>query len=286
MEVIELKEGNMNDLLSGLLEQEKSSGDAVLVVTRTHGEKAGKQAGRMIRQARRIGELKRIVETDRGLDPMDEVETLMTPDTMTLGNYYDEIEQTHERAKKNGMAAIVISGCLRIFGITEEIAKGQARAAARYQLRRLSTAGGKIEAAPYFVDIVDYILNVPIAEPIFVWPNRDLVFDLVMSRVHIFVQFDLEAFLRYAQKQDIKMRFVQGKEAEDAKKHSMRLPGTDDAWGIHAELPSGDCQTLLSGFLCRPYSNLVTPHQLIEMIKRMPEQLAKADPEGKLESAT
>jgi hypothetical protein len=57
----------------------------------------------------------------------------------------------------------------------------------------------------------------------------------------------------------------------------MRLPGTDDAWGILAELGSGDPQKLLSGFLVRPYTNCTTPHQLIEMIKDWPAQNAKID---------
>ncbi len=299
---IELKQGAMNEVLSGLIGQEKVSGDVVAVVKSTLGEKAAKQARRMIRQAHRVSELDRIVATDRGIDPLNEVETLMTPDILTLDNYCNEIEKVYERAKQKGTAALELSGCLRIFAITECKAKGRAGEAAAHQFFHManrdrqcafssegSTVGyseetGMLKTVPYFVDIVDYNLNVPIADPIFVWPNRRMVFDLVMGRVRIFVQFDCEAFFRFANEHEIKIRWIKGKEAEEVKKFSMRLPGTDDAWGILAELPNGDRATLLAGFLARPFANCTTPRQMIEMITDMRDQLVKTDPNKKFES--
>ena len=110
-----------------------------------------------------------------------------------------------------------------------------------------------------------------------------MVFDLVMGRVRIFVQFDVEAFFRFAEGHKVKVRWIDGKEAESVKKFSKRWPGTD-AWGILAELANGNRMTLLSGFIIRPYANFTTPHQLLEMIQDWPEQMAKTDPSGDLES--
>jgi len=140
-----------------------------------------------------------------------------------------------------------------------------------------------LNAVPYFVDIVNYNLNVPMADPIFSLSNSDMVFDLVMGRVSIFVQCDVEAFFRFAEANKVKVRWIKGKEAESVKKFSKRWPGTD-AWGILAELANGNRMTLLSGFIIRPYANFTTPHQLLEMIQDWPEQLAKTDPSGNLES--
>lgn len=300
--VIELKQGTMNEVLSGLIGQENMSSEVVATVKNTLGDKAAKQARRMIRQVRRVEELERIVETDRGLDPLNEVETVMTPDTLTLDDYHNEIENTYVRAMQKGTAALEISGCLRIVGIAQEKVKGRAKVAAAHQLFHMANRerpcafsskgrttdqfeeGKMLKTVPYFVDIVDYNLNVPIADPIFAWPNRRMIFDLVMGRVQIFVQFDFEAFFRFANSHDIKIRWIKGKEAEKVKKFSMRLPGTDDAWGILAELANGDRATLLSGFLSRPYTNFATPRQMIEMIKDWPEQLAKTDPNKRFES--
>jgi hypothetical protein len=140
-----------------------------------------------------------------------------------------------------------------------------------------------LDTVPYFIDIVDYNLNVPMADPIFSLSNSEMVFDLVMGRVRIFVQFDVEAFFRFAEAHKVKVRWIKGKEAESVKKFSKRWPGTD-AWGILAELANGSRMTLLSGFIIRPYANFTTPQQLLEMIQDWPEQLAKTDPSGNLGS--
>jgi hypothetical protein len=179
--VIELKQGTMNEVLSGLIGQEtsKPSSEVVKAVRKSIGEKAAKQAQRMIRQVQRMGELERIVETDRGLDPLNEIETLITPDTLTLDDYRNEIEKIHKRAKLKGAAALEINGCLRIFGITKEKSKNRASAVAAHQFFHMAnrerscafsvegnvTAQGDenrmLKRVPYFVDIADYNLTRP-----------------------------------------------------------------------------------------------------------------------------
>jgi hypothetical protein len=300
--VIELKEGKMNEVLSGLVGREEVSKDIIAGIRSTLGDKAANQAHRMVKQIRRMRELERIVETDRGLDPLSQIETLMTPDTLAVDDYYAEIEKTYERAKQKGVAALEISGCLRIVAIAEDKAKHGDRGIAAHQFFHMGNGerecalvqGGNtasrseeialLKKVPYFVKLVEYNLNVPMADPVFNWPNSTMVFDLVMDRVRIFVQFDVEAFFRLAKGHGINMRWLQGKEAEKIRKFSMRFPGTD-AWGVLAELPDGHRQTLMAGFLARPYMNFATPLQMIEMIKRWPEQMTKIDPHKSFESA-
>ena len=299
--IVELKEGKVNELISGLIEQQEVVGEAVQVAKETLGEKGAKQTVRMIRQASRMKELVRIVETDRGLDPLYETEALMSRDTLTLADYHSELERVYKRAKEKGTAAIEINGCLRIFGISKEKFKDRHRRAAAHQFFHMANRGRRcalstdsnpderreeirmLNTIPYFVDIVDYNLNVPMADPIFSLSNSEMVFDLVMGRVRIFVQFDVEAFFRFAEANKIKVRWIKGKEAESVKKFSKRWPGTD-AWGILAELANGNRMTLLSGFIIRPYTNFTTPRQLLEMIQDWPGQIAKTDPSGNLES--
>jgi hypothetical protein len=293
--VIELKEGRTNELLAGMIGEKEATLEAedFESMKKLVGDTAPKQAQRMLRQQRRMRELTRIVETDRGIDPMHEVETYMTPDPAELEDYCGEIEKVYELAKQKGAGAADVDSCLRVLGVAREKAKGHSWGSAGHQFFHMANPGRSwafvgnqslaeqdeeikaLKSVPYFVDLVDYNLMVPIADPIFTWPNTEMVLDLVMGRIRLFVQFDVEAFFRVAAKDKIKMRWVVGKEAEKIKKMSMRFPGSPDAWGIHAELPEGDTQTLLAGFLSRPFTNFARPRQLIDLIKRWPAQIAK-----------
>jgi hypothetical protein len=293
--VIELKEGRVNELLAGKLVEtaEVPTRADIESIRESLGNSAPKQAQRMVRQQKRMRELKRVVETDRGIEPKLEGEFFMTPDAVALEDYQGAVEKVYELAKKCGTAATEVDGCIRILGFARERAKGNPRGIAQHQFLHMATpdlpcAFGvspsaaardeeiqQLKTVPYFVDLVDYNMTIPTAEPVFVWANRDMILDLVMGRIRMFVQFDVEAFFRFAAKQDIKMRWVTGREAIEIRKMSMRFPGSVDAWGIRAELPGGEVQTLLAGFTSRVFTNFARPRQLIDLIKRMPAQIAK-----------
>jgi hypothetical protein len=283
--IIELKTGKMNEILSSLIEKDKNnqSEGTVENVKNTLGPKAARQTHRMLRQVGRMNELERIATTDQGLDPSTGVETFMTSDVVALDNYYIELKKVYDKTKQQGTAGLEISECLRIFGITREEAGGRARGIAAHQFFHMahrdrscglasSNATAKSEElkllneVPYFVDIAAYNLNVSIADPIFSWPERQLIFDLIMSRISIFVQFDFEAFFRFAKKNDVTIGWIKGKDAEPIKKFSRCVPGTEDSWGILVQLDNGERMTFLAGFLSRVYANFTTPRQLIKLI--------------------
>jgi hypothetical protein len=133
----------------------------------------------------------------------------------------------------------------------------------------------KIGSVPYFVDIADYNLNVPIADPIFAWPDRDMVMDLVTGRVCTFVQFDLMAFLNLARSRGIQIDLLQGKRAKDSYGDSMRWPGSADIWGMEVKFDGDTRVSLLSGFFARVFQNLTTPLQLVKMIQEMPDGMLR-----------
>jgi hypothetical protein len=292
--IIELKEGRVNELLTGMLAEKHGvpAEEDFALMKKIVGESGLKQAKRMLKQQKRMRELTRIVETDRGVDPMHDVEIYMTPDPVHLEDYHEEIEKVFETTKKKGVGAAEVDGCLRLFGIARE-PQGRSQGIARHHFFHMANPGrpcaftgarsaaerneeiGALKSVPYFIDLAAYNMTIPIAEPIFIWSNRDMVIDLVMGRIRLFVQFDVEAFFRLAAKENIKMRWIVGKEAEDIRDISMRFPGSSDAWGIHAELPDGDTQTLLAGFISRAFTNFARPRQLVDLIKRIPSQLAK-----------
>jgi hypothetical protein len=245
-----------------------------------------------VRQRSRVFELERIIETDRGLDPVNQVETFMAPDLVALEDYYLQLKQIHGDALKKGMAAMESSGCLRLVAITGGRAKGKPSAVAAHVFFHLANPGSacafeggsaecqleermKIGSVPYFVDIADYNLNVPIADPIFCWPDRDMFMDLVFGRVHIFAQLDMLAFLNFVRARGLEIDLLQGKRAKDSQKDSMRWPGTADVWGMEVKFADKTRVSLLSGFFARVFANLTTPFQLVKMIEEIPEKMLK-----------
>jgi hypothetical protein len=296
--VVELKEGKINKVLAQIIEHEGASlsESALNSMKELVSDTAPKQAKRMLRQRTRMHELDRIVDTDQGLDPLRNVEIHMTPDSVEVQNYCAHVERGYELAKQKGVGALDVDRCLRIFAISTERAKGNLWGSARHvffhmahperscALKMEQNSGQRDEevrmlnSVPYFVDLVAYNMNVPIADPIFImFGNEEMILDLVMGRIKMFVQFDVESFFDLANNEQIKMRWISGKEAEKIKHLSTHYPGTSDYWGVHAEMPDGSTQELLSGFLCRPYANFASPRQLIALIKRSPDQLAKKE---------
>jgi hypothetical protein len=292
--VVELKEGHVNELLAGLIEQGRfgQKREGRKPEDYSLGQKAIKQAQRMVRQRSRVSELERIIETDRGLDPVNQVETFMTPDVVALENYYVQLKRVHEDALKNGIAAMESSGCLRVLAFTSEKARGKPSAVAAHVFFHLANPGRacafeggsaecqleertQVGSVPYFVDIADYNLNVPIADPIFSWPDRDMVMDLVTGRVYIFVQLDMLAFLNFARSRGIQIDLLQGKRAKESKGESMRWPGSADVWGMEVKFEGQTRVSLLSGFFARVFANLATPLQLVTMIEETPEKVLK-----------
>lgn len=293
--VIELKEGKVNELLSRMIHEkgEALTDEDFELMRQLASDKAPKQAQRMIRQQTRMRELKRFVETDRGIVPALQVEAYITPDSAVLEDFSDVIAKVYELAKEKGIGAGIVDGCVRLLGFATDRVTPPHSARARHQFFHMANPGAAcafmgtenlaeregetqaLKSVPYFVDLADYNMVVPVAAPIFNWEDKRMVLDLVMGRIKIFIQFDLEAFFQLAARENIKMRWIAGKEADAIKKLSMRFPGTADAWGIHAEPPDGPVQMLLAGFICRPFAYFTAPHELLRMVKRTPEQLAK-----------
>jgi hypothetical protein len=294
--VIELKEGRINEVLAGVLGSgEAMKPDVERRVEATLGRKAVKQAHRMQRQMHRLDELQRLIATDRGSDPRTNVPIVITPDRYFTDNYLDAIRRVFDSARSTGFASASLPGGLHLVGLRRDHAVGDYLSAIthvffhmRYPNRVCKLTQGADRAleelrdmddGTVFVDLVAHSMYAQWGTPAYLWLRPEETPDLVTGDIRIFAQFDADAFFALAAKEGIRLSWVIGKQADKLKtdKLSHQIPGSPNAWGINAVLPDGSKQTLLSGFIARVIADLTTPRELIALIKHHPEQVRKAE---------
>ena len=129
---------------------------------------------------------------------------------------------------------------------------------------------------PPFVDLVAQNMHAQWGRPV-LWMEPEKTVDLVLGDIRVFAQFDLREFFAYAAREGIEITWVTGRSAERLKQRKLayRIPGSPNAFAIRARMPDGSTQTLLSGFLARVIVDLMTPRQLLDLIKRYPEQMRR-----------
>lgn len=292
--VIELKEGRVNEILSGLLGSEKASEGVDEVLVAKLGKDAVKQAQRMRRQKRRLVELERIVTTDRGLDPRTNAQMVITPDRFVTENYLDAIHRVIGQVRERGLGSASVPGGLHLVGLRRDHAIGDYIGAVnhvffhmRHPDRVCKLAQGKEEATEeirgmrdgsIFVDLVAHSMHAQWGMPVYLWVKPEEVPELVVGDIRVFAQFDPKAFFSLAADEGIELMWLTGKRAEKLRKEKLSrwIPGSPNAWGIQAILPDGSKQTLLAGFIARVIADLTTPRQLIDSIKKHPEQMRKS----------
>src|SRR5208282_1965226 len=81
-----------------------------------------------------------------------------------------------------------------------------------------------------------------------IWYPKELVLDVVMGRISIFAQFDLDAFFKIAAKIGFDMILITGKEAEVGKRTKASGPMLEDpnAYGIKVKFSNGRVLNLRS----------------------------------------
>jgi hypothetical protein len=133
-----------------------------------------------------------------------------------------------------------------------------------------------IQALPPIYDLVTYNFRDARATPVFVWEmEHETILDLVLGRIKIFAQLDLNMFFQIAQAEGIKLSWVTGQEPAQIAHIARRIPGSPNAWAVRAELPDGTIHHLLAGFFGRIVYDLITPKELLTFIKRHPAQQEK-----------
>ena len=292
--VIELKEGKINELLTGIIGErtEPLSVEEVEGIKTSLGLEAAKQARRMVRQQKRLGEFWKILKTDRGLDPVINTEIQMSPIEIITDTYIEAVQSIIEKVATDGVGAISVDDSLHLFATTGALLNRKGAVAhvghIVYHMRkpdRDCKVGQveedqeryEVESGPPVIDLVSFNMRAQWGCPVFMWELADhRKLDLVMGRIRVFGCFDLENFIRMNTELGLKMTWVVGEEGEKFRRFSTRIPGSPNARAVRIEHPGGHVNQYFSGFFSRVFRDLTTPKQLLELIRRAPEDWEQA----------
>jgi hypothetical protein len=281
-EIVELKQGKVNDALIGVLDQQERG--MTPLDTAAIEEKFGKhgvsQAQRMLRQRKREGEIERFRTVDQGIDLKFNVKIDLISDEVEVRDYYHHLREACIKAQKEQVSAFTLSGCMRVAAVTDLFlrrhgpyavdhlflhAKDSNRSANR------NAAGTSGYLWP-IADLVKINLYAQWPRPIFMWPMpHEMRFDLVFGRLRLFAQLDFDEFFSFAKSRGVELEWVRDKDSTPLARRFPILPGPDKSRGIKASLSGSPTHqvTLLSGFFSRPFLQFMPPVQLLELAREM-----------------
>lgn len=297
--LIELKGGAINlRLMEAMKDPDKRRLGALL---RELGEKGVNQAARILRQAERLHEVRNILHTDAGTDPLTGLELKLNPEELEIEGYRAALVELSERAHKNSWAMVTVDSSLRLVGVTAE-ALGRdgdtTLSHAVYHMgrpdrpcllsdeNRASTEMDAIVREPSAVDLVSFTMAARWSRPVFLWElTPDSIMDLLFGRVRIFAQFNGEDFRRLVETAGLRAEWVSGREAAQLRRQRLsgriQIPGAPP--GVNALRVTGRREHLyLSGFFWRAVGEMMRPKELLQIVvldqSREPESKATGSP--------
>jgi hypothetical protein len=118
-----------------------------------------------------------------------------------------------------------------------------------------------------FVDLVAHSMIVRWSYPPFIWMlEPEELFDVVMGRVLVFAQFDIQEFVRRVEALGFKTTWITASRPAEMKRHGGPIPGSPDAWALRVETGDSTIDYLV-GFFGRLFTELMTPGDLLRMIR-------------------
>jgi hypothetical protein len=188
-----------------------------------------------------------------------------------------------------GMNFLGIDGCLWLVALSE---KGLAKLGELRNLHHwlfhikhpeLTCQVGEIEALNReypLIKLAAHNMTYVMSRSPLIWYPKDLVLDIVMDRVTIYAQFDLDAFFKIAAKANLKLSLIMGKEAEEGKRTKASTPMLENpkSYGVKVKFSNGREFKLRSSFFRSVYSGLVPPTEILRIITTLDEVQGRVNP--------
>ncbi|MGH2362398.1 MAG: hypothetical protein ACRDGM_17885 [bacterium] len=281
--LIEVKEGRANAVISEIIQAPGTAEDEQMNRVRAQfGEHGVRQARRMMRQQLRFQKADKILTTDSGIDLVTNREIFLSPEVYQAEDYVPALHHVIKSAREKGIGVSAVDGSLRIVAVkVDESGRNAVMTGVAHLLYHLNNpsavcalpdhTGFMAEVDPAtarpFVDLVDHSMIVRWSYPAFIWGlEPEELFDVVMGRVLIFAQFDIQDFVRRVEALGFKTSWITGKQAAEMKAFGGPIPGSPNAWALRVE--AGDFRMdYLVGFFGRLFTELMTPGDLLRMVR-------------------
>jgi hypothetical protein len=281
--LIEVKEGRANAVISEIIQDPGTAEDEQMSRVRAQfGEHGVRQARRMIRQQLRLQEVDKILTADTGIDLVTNREIFLTREVFEAQDYVRALHHIIKSAREKGAGVSAVDGCLRLAAVR---ADGRSQNVMITDVAHLfyhwNTLGARCAlpdkagflaelrgaASHPFVDLVAHSMTVRWSYPAFIWMLKpEELFDVVMGRVMIFAQFDIQDFIGRIEALGFKTSWVTGKQSAEMKPLGGPIPGSPNAWALRVE--AGDFKMdYLVGFFGRLFTELMTPGDLLRMVR-------------------
>ena len=284
--VIELKEGKVNEILSGLIEgkTEPLSDEEYDQIKMKLNSGAAKQAKRMVNQQKRMKEFWNFVTRDKGVDPLIKKEVQLIPGPPVVAEDYDTgLRKIIDAATSEGAGAITIDKCLHLFATTSELLEREnAKEALIHVFFHMVKPDFKCclfqankEEEIFLLknftppmDLVAANVRALWGNPFFFWPvEKERLLDLAFGRIRVFCFFDIEQFFNMAKESGLKVSWANECDIDNEYRSvAFRIPGFSEVFGIKVEGSDGLTHILLSGFFARVINEQMRPNQLLDLI--------------------
>ncbi len=281
----EIKTGQVNDKIMVLLLARKgtlSPADLDQLEIEL-GPSARKQATRILKQKGRFKRIDEIAQPyvlpeshrdDRVLQALAEAGK-----PPGMATYLSLLPDLVAYSRKDGISVFDVDGCLLLLGVSEKGMKmsGDLRQLPHWlyhfkhpdlECKREEIDSLKKEYP--LVNLVNHNMNYMMSRSPLIWYPKDLVLDVIMGRILVYVQFDLDVFFQMAADANIQLSFITGKEAEEGKRRGESpMLENPKANGVKARFSNGRELKLTSSLFRSVYSQLVGPAEILSLIKTL-----------------
>jgi hypothetical protein len=182
-------------------------------------------------------------------------------------------------ARKDGISVLGVDDCLFLVGVSEKGMKmlGDVRQLPHWLYHRkhpdLDCKSEEIESLKKeypLVNLAAHNMNYVMSRSPLIWYPKDLVLDVVMGRILVYAQFDLDVFFQMAAAANIQLFLITGKEAEEGRRRKLPpMLENPKAYGVKARFSNGRELKLTSSLFQSVYSQLTVPAGILNFIKTL-----------------
>lgn len=304
LSLIELKTGNVNEVLLSALEHYNPEPESVKRIARDPAiqDRHRKQAVRMMNQKIRVRQAEEFFVKDEGIDPGLGVPIQLSGPMIYTRPFDEMVGQLCEAARGSGFGAGTVDWCFHIgagHGPTREEATKRASSSLNHAIavaaqrqpdgfaavreEVVAAVGGDRDDNFILIDLFGNNLHSIATCPFLVWRvGRSHLADLVSGNIRLVAAFDLQKFVWLARREGAKVDFASRRESEEMKAKFGAI--NIMTWGHRAiTYPYGEATMFFTSALFgRVINDLMRPLQLIrEMLLPSPEKVAEFEAWGK-----